>query len=215
MEDILEDKSNYVIETKDALEDKDLITQDFLGLNKIVGNPNSSPGSLLFFSTLQIVLVVFPNSKLNLILRFTLKQSMKKQLNMLIYLKIVADFHYSNFGSPSIYPKVEVIFHLKPLQPWNLATLQPCNLETLQPCNLTTLQPYNLAILQGWNFASLKACNLETLQACNRLTILLTYKPTNLLTYWPTDLLTYWLTDQPWIPGWIPSEYATYLLCST
>ena len=116
MEELLEDKSNYVIETKDALEDKGLITQDFLSLNKIVGSPNSR-GSVLTFSTLQIVLGLFPNSKLNLILRFTLKQSMKKQLNMLIYLKIVADFHYSNFGSPSIYPKVEVIFHLKPLQP--------------------------------------------------------------------------------------------------
>ena len=49
MEDILEDKSNYVIETKDNLEDKDLITQDFLGLNTIVRSPNS-PGSLLTFN---------------------------------------------------------------------------------------------------------------------------------------------------------------------
>ena len=92
-------KQKYVIETKDVLEDKDLITQGFLGLNKIVRSSNSSPGSLWTFSALQIVLCVFPNSKLNLVLRFTLKQRMKKQLSMFCFnvdLRIRFNFEFEN-----------------------------------------------------------------------------------------------------------------------
>ena len=85
----MRDKQKYVIETKDVLEDKDLITQGFLCLSNIVRSSNSSPGSLLTFSTLQIVLCVFPNSKRNLILRFTSKQSINVSWSWNVWMRIL------------------------------------------------------------------------------------------------------------------------------
>ena len=61
----------------------DLITQGFIGLNNIVRSFNSLPGILLAFQHHN--LCVLPNSKLNLSLRFTLKQSLNNKWALICF----------------------------------------------------------------------------------------------------------------------------------